>query len=198
MNLLDRIQQFDSNLLIGIQQTLNADWLTAILKVITQCGSTIFLTILCVVLLLFKKTRKIGIICTASVLLTHFLCNDLIKPYVNRVRPWVTVEEVQRRIAIPSGSSFPSGHSSCSMSVAMAWTLATLDMKKENFEKWKKVHLVGACGIIVSLTVGFSRMYLGVHYPSDVFCGWALGIISALIICEIYKKFFKKSGNLIA
>ena len=76
---MDSFTQFDGNLLIGIQHALNADWLTPIMKLITYMGEAgIFWIILCLVLIILKKTRRLGIICALSLLFTFIICNLII------------------------------------------------------------------------------------------------------------------------
>ena len=73
---MDQLLQFDRDLLIGIQHTLNADWLTPVMKAITMLGEGgCFWIALCLVMLIIPKTRRLGIICSASLALTFVVCN---------------------------------------------------------------------------------------------------------------------------
>ena len=118
---MEQFLQFDGNLLIGIQHLLNAAWLTPIIKVITAFGSKgLFWIMLCLVLMIFKKTRRLGIICSLSLLLTVICCNVIIKPLVDRTRPWITFSDVHAFLPPPGDASFPSGHSANTMGPAWA------------------------------------------------------------------------------
>ena len=128
---MDSFTQFDGNLLIGIQHALNADWLTPVMKFITLFGEAgIFWILLCLSLIIFRKTRRLGIICAFSLLLTFICCNLILKPLVDRVRPWVTFQMVNAMLPPPGDASFPSGHSANSMGPAwgMIGTLIGLVM----------------------------------------------------------------------
>ena len=211
---MDGFTQFDGNLLIGIQHALNADWLTPIMKIITYFGEAgIFWIAVCLLLLCFRKTRRLGIICSLSLLLSFILCNLALKPLIDRTRPWVTFEEVTAFLPPPGDSSFPSGHSANSMSPAWAMFLATLPGKRTirndetgatRTEKdfgltpclgWKGVgadpaimHRWSIAAVILALLIGLSRLYLGMHYPSDVLAGLLLGMLSASIVWLIVRK----------
>ena len=72
---MDSFTQFEGNLLIGIQEALNADWLTPVMKVITYFGEGgCFWIALCLVLLWCKKTRRLGMVCAFSLLFTFICC----------------------------------------------------------------------------------------------------------------------------
>lgn len=186
MTFFEAFQQFDGNLLIGIQHALNADWLTPIMKAINMFGEKgLFFITLCVVLIACKKTRKIGIICSASLLLAFVLCNLTIKPLVMRIRPWVTFPAVNAMLPPPGDASFPSGHATDSIAPAWAFYLSTR-------AEGGKLHIAGIALVILSLLIALSRLYLGMHYPSDVICGLLLGILCATIVWSVYKKISDK------
>ena len=189
MTLLDKLAQIDGNLLIGIQHSLNADWLTSIMKCITFFGEVGWASILlCLVLMTIKKTRRLGFVCAGTVLLTFVISTFVIKPIVVRTRPWVIWPEVNRLIAYPGDSSFPSGHSSNCMSVAFALWLNTRPGKKGVKPEWYNLHRWSYVAIVMALLVGLSRLYLGVHFPSDVIGGFLIAILCAEIIYMINVK----------
>ena len=198
---MDTFTQLDGNLLIGIQRTLNADWLTPIMKFITLLGDGgVFWIVLCLVLLIYRRTRRLGIICSASLLFTFIVCNLCIKPAVDRVRPWVTFEMVNAMMPPPGDASFPSGHSANSMGPAWALFMATMPVKTaacRSYDEvrclgWKgegvqprQMHKLGIIAVILAVLIGISRLYLGMHYPSDVVCGLLLGMIAATIVYKV-------------
>ncbi len=209
---MDSFTQLDGNLLIGIQQALNADWLTPIMKSITMFGEAgIFWICACAVMLLFRRTRRLGIICASALLFTFITCNLILKPAVDRVRPWVTFQMVNAMLPPPGDASFPSGHSANSMGPAWAMFLATMPVRTAEGRSYDEVrclgwkgegaspwlmHKFGVAAVVLALLVGLSRLYLGMHYPSDVVCGLLLGMIVATAVYRIILKAEDKRGVL--
>jgi len=127
-------------------------------------------------LLLSPKTRTCGIliICAMAVC---FITGELItKNLVCRVRPCFQDLTVNMLVERPDSYSFPSGHSSSSFAAA---SVISYFSKK-----------IGAIVLLLAGVIAFSRMYLFVHFPSDVFTGILWGIIGALLTIFIYRKFF--------
>ena len=207
---MDSFTQFDGNLLIGIQRALNADWLTPIMKVITLFAEDgIFLILLCLVMILYRKTRRLGIICAVSLLFTFIACNLVLKLAVDRARPWVTFRMVDPMMPLLSDGSFPSGHTANSMGMAWAMFLATMPVKAGQGRSydgvkclgWKgeslsprMMHRVSAAMAVLAVLIGISRLYLGMHYPSDVVCGLLLGMIVATVVYRIILRMEEKRG----
>ena len=195
---MDSFTQFDGNLLIGIQQALNADWLTPIMKLITMLGEDgIFWIIICFGLLLFRRTRRLGVICAMSLLCTFIVCNLCLKPAVDRIRPWITFQLVNPMLQPPGDASFPSGHSANAMGPAWAMFIATMPVKTAEGRSYDEVrclgwkgdgvsprmmHRFGTAAVVLAVLIGISRLYLGMHYPSDVACGLLLGMIVATAV----------------
>ena len=207
---MDSITQLDGNLLIGIQHTLNADWLTPIMKIITLFGEDgICWILVCLVLILFRRTRRLGIICSLSLLLTFITCNLILKPAVDRIRPWVTFQMVNALLPPPGDASFPSGHSANSMGPAWALFIATMPVRTASGRSYDEVrclgwkgegaspqmmHRLGIAAVILALLIGVSRLYLGMHYPTDVVCGLLLGMIAATAVYVVILKTEDKRG----
>ena len=197
---MDSFTQFEGNLLIGIQHALNADWLTAVMKCITLFGEYgVFWIVLCLILVCNKKTRRLGIICSASLALTFLCCNLVIKPVVGRARPWELFGEIVHMMPHKGDASFPSGHSASSMGTAWAMFIATRPAG-HNYDEvtclgWngigadpKTMHRLSVALVILALLIGFSRLYLGMHFPSDVVAGLLLGMICATVVWKILNK----------
>ena len=198
---MDSITQLDGNLLIGIQHALNADWLTPVMKAITLLGEAgVFWILVCLALILFRGTRRLGIICAFSLLLTFISCNLILKPLVDRVRPWVTFQMVNAMLPPPGDASFPSGHSANSMGPAWGMFIATMPLKTAGGRNYDEVRCLGWKGdgvspqtmhkwsiaaVVLAVLIGISRLYLGMHYPTDVACGLLLGMIAATIAYKI-------------
>ncbi len=144
----------------------------------------IILILLAIGLIAFKKTRKIGITMLGAIVIGALITNITVKPLVARPRPFYDESSIfytwwKAAGAVPeSGYSFPSGHATASMAAMMAFFLA--GNKKYSWT-----------GFILALLIGFSRIYLCVHYPSDVLFGFIVGIIagslSFLIVWLAYK-----------
>lgn len=163
---------FIDNYIINLFKYKN-DLLTNFMKVITVFGSAYVIVPCCIILLVFLKNKKNKIL-MASNLVIITLLNQILKHTFKRLRPI-------NSIISESGYSFPSGHSMVSM--AFYGFLIYL-LCKSNF-KYKKI-FIGLL-IILILLIGISRIYLGVHYPTDVFGGFLLSISYLLIFIEIFK-----------
>ena len=155
---------------------LRSEPLTVIMKVITNLSSAYVLIAITIGILLFIKNKKVGV-CVASNLVIATLLNQLLKYIIQRPRP-----DGYRLIA-ESGYSFPSGHSMVSMAfygliIYLIWKMV----------KNKKIKYI-SCGILGLLIpmIGFSRIYLGVHYASDVIGGFAISIVYLFLFTNIAK-----------
>ncbi len=129
--------------------------------------------IIAVVMLMFKKTRKAGICLAVSLVATAIIGNVILKNIFARLRPFV-VANFPIIISHPGGYSFPSGHTSSSFAAATALSL--------HYKKY------AAAFYIVAALIGFSRIYLYVHYPSDVAAGAIVGVAVAIICHKIIQK----------
>ena len=153
----------DGTLLIWIQDTfVNSAW-TPFWKTITSLGNGGMIWIaVTVILLFFKKTRRAGI-ASALALLGSLLVNNLIlKDLIARTRPYDAVEGVRLLIERQSDYSFPSGHTGSSFSSASA---IFFNLPKR----------YGIAALVLASLIAFSRLYVGVHYPSDVAAGILIG-----------------------
>lgn len=160
---------------------LHNDILDPIMICITKLGDAgIFWILLSVVLLCFKKTRKIGLTSTVSLIFSVIFTNCIIKIAVDRIRPFAFDETLNVIISKPIDASFPSGHTSASVAAAVAILF------------WNRKY--GIPAVILALLIAFSRLYLQVHFPTDVLGGLILGIIYG-ISAGIVVKFYAKKKN---
>ena len=155
---------------------------TSIAKIFTFLGSTLFITTLCVLSLLLKKFR-IQII--SNTLLAVGI-SQLLKRVIQRARP------IDIALIEETGYSFPSGHSM----VAFAfYGLIIYLIYKSKLNIKLKILFIVLLSLLI-LGIGLSRIYLGVHYVTDVLGGYILGLLSLIIFIElIYKKYFLKKEN---
>ena len=161
-----------------ISKYLISDFATPIAKIITQLGSSLFLIFLAIILFIAIRDRKIGI-CIWINLGVSALLNQILKHIVQRPRP------TEFRIINETGYSFPSGHSM--VSAAFYGFLIYLIYKKVK-NKYLKWTLISTLSIIVFL-IGISRIYLGVHYTSDVLAGFLISISYLIIFTSILKNY---------
>lgn len=171
----------DIAILYWLQDHIVCSFLTPIMKIATVLGNYGLLWILtCIILLIPKSTRKIGIVASLSLAVVTILNNLIIKPIVARGRPF-TIEEIKLLIAVPGGWSFPSGHTASSFATATA-----IFIRNKKF---------GAVALVFAFLIAFSRLYFFVHYPSDVFAGMVEGVITAGVICKSVDYAMKKPSS---
>lgn len=171
-----KMNEFELKVLDFIQEHLRCSFLDKVLPIITKLGDAgIFWIIVAIVLLLFKKTRKMGIMTGLALLLGLIIGNLTLKPLVARTRPYdMPGVDINLLIERLSDKSFPSGHTLASFEAA-----TVLLIKDKRF---------GIPAIVLASVIAFSRLYLYVHYPTDVLGGIVLGILIAFASCFIVNK----------
>lgn len=154
--------------------------LDALMKFFTMLGDAgIFWIALSVILIFFKKTRKAAIAMAISLVLSVIFTNAIIKNIVDRIRPFVKDPTLLPLIVkTPSDSSFPSGHTSASFAAATAF----FGINK----KW------GIPCLVLAVIIAISRLYLTVHFPTDVIAGFVVGVIYGVVAFIVTKKIFTK------
>lgn len=163
--------QFVSNYLIK-------DNVTPIMKGITWCGSAICLILISFLSFFIFKNKKTSIFVWIN-LISITILNQVLKFILHRPRP------IDFRIIEESGYSFPSGHSMASM--AFYGFLIYLIYKKIN-NKYLKWGLICFLSILI-LFIGISRIYLGVHYTSDVLAGFLISVAYLILFISVVNKF---------
>lgn len=154
----------DGYFLIFIQEHIRNPICDPIFTGITHLGDGgIFWIILTVVLLCFKKTRRAGVYSACALIGSLIVNNMILKNLVNRTRPYEVVEGLRCMVGLAHDASFPSGHTGASFASSVA-------MSRQLPRKWAVFFLVLA-GLIA-----FSRLYVGIHYPTDVLGGLCTGI----------------------
>ena len=164
--------------ILNLIQGIRTPFLDSFMSSVTKLGDAgIIWILLTIVLLLIPKTRKTGAVLALALIADLILCNIILKPLVARIRPFDVNNAIQLIVKRPHDYSFPSGHTAASVTSVVALYLA--GQKK----LWK-----GA--LILTCLIAFSRMYLYVHYPTDILGGIAAGIIAGYIGYGVTFKLF--------
>lgn len=168
--------KWDGEILLWIQERVRAEGLTGVMRAITHLGDAGALwVLLAVVLLMMKRTRRLGAACASALAMGALATNVLLKNAVHRIRPYVALEKLSILVSEPSDFSFPSGHATASF--AAAWALFRLAPKK-----------VGVPALVLAALIALSRLYVGVHYPTDVLAGAIIGILAGEISARLIRR----------
>ena len=164
------MQAMELYILDWIQAHLRCGLLDAVLPVITwTCNHGELWILLALCLVIYKRTRRQGWTVATALVLDLVCCNLLLKPLIGRIRPFAVNTAVELLIPPPLDASFPSGHTAASFAAVFA-------LRASGSPLWKPA-------LAVAAAIAFSRLYLYVHWPSDVlggallgaFLGWAAG-----------------------
>ena len=163
---------FDLPVLDWIQANMQSGFMDKFMPFITKFGDHgLFWMIVAAVLLIPQKTRKTGLGMAIAMIIGLLVCNITLKPLVGRIRPYdlqaelgITIQLLGERM---HDFSFPSGHTIASFEAAV--------VLRKNSKK------MGIPAMILAILISFSRLYLYVHYPTDVIVSIILGTLFALI-----------------
>ncbi len=178
-------ENFDLPILEWIAANLYSGFGDWIMPIITLFGDAGIFWIACAVALLFiPKYRKVGLAMGAALAMGLVVCNITMKPLIARPRPYDYIREmaeygyknIQLLVATPHDFSFPSGHTLASFEAA---TVLLINDKR-----------LGIPAMILAVLIAFSRLYLYVHYPTDVIFSVFLGIGFAFLGNYLVKKGF--------
>ena len=166
--------------------------LDVIMTFITHLGDTpgIIWWVIGICLLIPRKTRKLGVLLIGGLAIASLINNVALKNLIERPRPYLIDEAVWKNagyeyiwpdlIKKSSSWSFPSGHTSTSIGAAFAMFLGCF--------KNKKYLAIGIPTLILSFLIGFSRIYVHVHYPTDVIAGAVVGIVGGFLAYLLFAK----------
>lgn len=180
--MLEALQQLDGSLLLWIQ-TLHLSWLDPVVSAFTSLGNAGMLWIaLSLAMVCWRPTRRAGILALLAMLLGLLVTNLTIKPLVERPRPWLDLPIVPL-VTEDDPHSFPSGHTCAAFAAGMIW-VRTLP--------WKWGRVLAAA---LAVCMGLSRLYVGVHYPTDVLAGALIGALCAWAVWQLYTRWAEKTGE---
>ena len=180
---MDSILQFDHSVIFYVHEHLVYSFLTPIMAILSKITSNGALWIVIALLLMIqKKYRVLGVAIIIALGFVFIIGDQGLKPNVARLRPFVDFPNVTVPLesALPKATSFsfPSGHSFGSFASAMTIYLGLSQIAPQK-------RYLGILALILSVVVAFSRVYLFVHYPTDVLTGLVLGIIVGFIAWKL-------------
>jgi undecaprenyl-diphosphatase len=175
--ILEAVNVGDIRFFYMVNNVFRCTLFNRIMPFITYLGGAIFTTILCILLIVIGKgnIRYAGLLSLISLAIDQIPV-QIIKRKLVRPRPFLTLSNVSVFITRPKDYSFPSGHTSaaCSLYLSLAFFFPQLLL----------------LALPLSALVGISRVYLGVHYPTDVLAGAVLGILTSLLVHLSYNMLF--------
>jgi undecaprenyl-diphosphatase len=134
--------------------------------------------VMAVVLLFNKKYRRFGIMALCVLLLSTLMAETVLKPLIARPRPFIADPSLSLLIAAPHGFSFPSSHAMSAFAAATIFYHAN--------------RRLGNWAYLLAILIAFSRLYLNLHYPSDIICGAIFGALLALLVLARGKGIFTR------
>ena len=170
----------DGDILLFIQEFIRNDILTPFMVVITRSADygALWITLI-IALIIIRKTRIPGHIMSFSLAIEAIIVNLLVKPIAARERPYDVIEELVFIGKKQLDYSFPSGHTGAAFAVAGAMLFIVIFGLK-GFSDNKTFRRLTVVTLIYAVLIALSRLYVGVHYPTDVLGGMAIGLLSAL------------------
>lgn len=180
---MEFIQDIDNVVLEYIRIHMSSGILDHTMPFITRLGSGgLIWIVVALAFLASKKYRKYGFVLISSLLLCGLIGNITLKPLIARIRPFDVNTAIQLLIAAPTDFSFPSGHTMSSFAAATVIFYANRRM--------------GIAALILAALIAFSRLYLYVHYPSDIIAGILIGVLISVSTIYIFNSKKKEVKSL--
>lgn len=172
--MLESLINFEGSILLFLQNYVRNPVLNALLIPFTLSNNAGISCILIVaVFIYFKSLRKAGILMGISLLLEFLLNNLIIKNLFARIRPYEVIDGLILLVGKAPDYSFPSGHTGSAFALAVV-IFMVMDRK------------YGIIALVLASLMGFSRLYVGIHYPSDVLGGVILGVVTSVIAVKCF------------
>ena len=166
------INRFDGSILLWIQAHLRGV-LNAPVIFITHLGDGgAFWIALTLILVALPRTRRLGLTCAIALAVGSLFTDVILKHWIARTRPYEVFAGLERLIEAQKDFSFPSGHTTCSL--ACSWTLFRRAPRR-----------LGVPALILAAAISLSRLYVGVHYPTDILGGAAVGLGSSALALRL-------------
>ena len=173
----------DLSILLFIQDHLRVSWMNGFWEFITHfADGGIFWIILTLVLLIPENTRKAGIVAAWSLFLGALITNVTLKPLVDRIRPYEFSDAILPLGRIPHDASFPSGHTCASFACALIY----VRMLPKKY---------GIPLVVLAVLIALSRLYLCVHFPTDVLGGFLVAVFSSVVVYGCYQRLEQKNAQ---
>ncbi len=189
---MQQILTIDHEILYFICNSFRNSFLDPIMLFVTRLGDGGMVWIfIALIFLLKKQTRIIGVSMLLSLLVGLIIGNMIMKPFFQRPRPFKTYSDIINMIN-QGGYSFPSGHSLSSFTAATSFYLCAKYQNNimSEIRGYNTRLIFGKLFLVLAALIAFSRLYVGVHYPTDVLCGSIIGIVIAVITVKIMIKKF--------
>ena len=174
--MLETLLTLDGAFLLWLQD-LRTPILNALFSFYTQLGNAgLVWIVLSAAMLLHPRTRKAGFWALIAMLFGLLVTNVLLKHLVARTRPWLVVEGLTALVDERDPNSFPSGHTCAAFACCLTWARFAVRRRGK------------ALCLALAVLMGLSRLYVGVHFPSDVIAGCAVGCLCALLAWAVQGK----------
>ena len=170
---MNTLFELDGQILLFIQEHIRCGALDGVMRLLSTLGNAGAIWIVtALALLFFRRTRRFGAACGLALLLGFVVTNLALKNIIPRIRPYDVMTSLNILVKPERSFSFPSGHATSSLAAGVALFL-TLPRR------------YGVPALLLGVLIALSRMYVGVHYPTDVLCGAAIGVAAALAAVRV-------------
>lgn len=170
---------FDTAVMDFVQQNFHNPVTDAVFPALTYLGEYGMIWIVAALcMLFFKKSRTCGMLCLCALAAAYLFGEVFLKNVIGRARPFESFPDIPLLIPPPESFSFPSGHSASSFTAAVVI-----------FWYNKKA---GTAALVLAALIAFSRVFLFVHYPTDIIAGAVLGTFFGILTIGVYKLIYRK------